>query len=59
MSFWELIIAYRNGGQNGPLSAKFDSPDSTSSYATGHHALLSAYKTSTRKYAVKLLGIAF
>jgi len=28
MSFWELIIANRNGGQYGPLSAKFYSLDS-------------------------------
>jgi len=28
MSFWELIIAYRNSGQYGPLSAKFAAPGS-------------------------------
>ena len=31
----------------------------TSSYATGHHAFLSACKTYKRKYAVKLFGNAF
>jgi len=35
MSFWELNIAYRNGGPYGLLSTKFAPLAQTSCYATG------------------------
>jgi len=35
MSFWELIVGYRNGGQYGPLQLRSPPLAQTSSYSTG------------------------